>query len=188
MCFKNTLTNQDDEQLVLSFLKGNKACFEVLFDRYLYRIVRYISTLIKDPDEAKDLSQEVFIKVHKALPTYKSSGKFSSWLFTIARRTVIDSQRKKKRAIVFKIRDEELQDIPGETSADEKLVEESVSEILQGINEAHKEILLLRIVEGMSYNKIAEITGQTAGNLRKIVYRTIKKLYPDNDREQTQEN
>jgi RNA polymerase sigma-70 factor (ECF subfamily) len=184
--FKNTLTNQDDDKLVLYFQKGNKACFEVLFDRYLYRIVRYISTFVKDLDEAKDLSQEVFIKVHKALPAYKTSGKFSGWLFTIARRTIIDSQRKKKCAIVFQIRDEELRDIPGETSPDKVLVEESVSEMLQGVDEAHKEILLLRIVEGMSYNEIAEITGQTAGNLRKIVFRTIKKLCPDQEREQEQ--
>lgn len=177
-----TLANLEDDQLILAFQKGNRACFEVLFDRYLIRTVRYVATYVKNMEEAKDISQEVFIKAFKALPAYKPSGKFVSWLFTIARRSVIDFQRKKKRDNVFQIKDEELANLPDESSSSvttEILSSAAAEELLKSLPEAYREILLLRVVEDLSYNEISEITGHTPGNLRKIVHRTIQKLCPD---------
>jgi RNA polymerase sigma-70 factor (ECF subfamily) len=174
-----SLEKLEDDQLVLAFQKGNNKCFEVLFDRYLVRIVRYIAVLVKNMEEAKDISQEVFVKSHKALSSYKPTGKFSSWLFTIARRAVIDFQRKKQREIVFNIKDEilvNLSDSSFDSLPSELLNTCAVDELLAGVPDAHKEILLLKFVEGMSYNEIAKITGRTSGSLRTIVHRTIHKL------------
>ncbi|MBU1105186.1 MAG: sigma-70 family RNA polymerase sigma factor [Candidatus Riflebacteria bacterium] len=168
-----------DEQLVARILRGEKKLFDVLFDRYIERLLRYVVLFLKSDEEARDLTQEIFIKVFRSLDQYKFMGKFERWLFVIARRTLIDQYRKKKlKTFSFDSMDMDESAIPVQEESPDK-----APELLQGLPVRDREILQLRFMENMSYEEISEITGMTQGSLRNVVCRWIRRIQEDNSDE-----
>lgn len=171
--------NTTDEQLISAIIRGDKKLLNILFDRYVKRLLRYTTLFVHSHEEASDLSQEIFVKVFKALDGYKFLGKFESWFFTIARRTIIDQHRKKKlKTFSFDSVGLNESEIPSrEQSQHEEL------EILQTLPAREREILQLRFVEGLSYEEISEITDMNQGSLRNIVWRSVKRMQEVNSDE-----
>jgi len=164
-----------DEQLVARIVRGEKKMLDVLFDRYIERLMRYVVLFVKSQEEAKDITQDILVKIFKALGSYRSSGRFESWFFTIARRTLIDCYRKKKLK-TFSFDSQEIE----EPAAQPQEGPGKAPELLQGLPARDREILQLRFLESLSYEEIAEITGMAPGTLRNVVCRSLKRLQEDN--------
>ncbi|GAB1352705.1 sigma-70 family RNA polymerase sigma factor [Erysipelotrichia bacterium] len=171
--------NLTDEQLVASFLRGEKKMLDVLFDRYIERLLRYITMFLKSSEEARDLAQDIFIKIFQSLENYKFMGKFDRWFFVIARRAMIDLHRKKKlKTFSFNSLGIDESSIPDRGNSTDK-----AQELLQVLPAKDREILQLRFIENLSYEEISEITGMAEGTLRNIVCRSVRRLQENNSDE-----
>lgn len=171
--------NISDEQLVARFLRGEKKVLDVLFDRYVERLLRYVTLFLKSSEEARDLTQDIFIKIFQSLEHFKCMGKFERWVFVIARRTMIDLHRKRKlKTFSFDSLGLDESSIP-----DREKCEARAPELLQGLTARDREILLLRFMENLSYDEISEITGMAEGTLRNIVCRSIRRIQENNSDE-----
>ena len=90
-------TDQNDEQLIAEYLSSEKEeVFRALLNKYTKPVYNFIRQMVRNPTEAEDITQEVFIKVWKNLKKYKLGQNFKTWLFIIAKNSTIDFLRKKK--------------------------------------------------------------------------------------------
>src|SRR5258706_16381313 len=87
----------DDLALVRAAQKGDEQAFRKLVERYQRRVVQLARGMTKDPDEAMDIAQETFVKVHRYLPSFKGDSSFSTWPYRIAMNRCLDAQRRRGR-------------------------------------------------------------------------------------------
>ena len=85
----------DDRALVERAQQGDQAAFRLLVERYQRRVVSHALSMVKDPDEAMDIAQETFVRVHRYLPSFKGDSSFFTWTWRIATNLCLDAARKK---------------------------------------------------------------------------------------------
>ena len=160
-----------DEDLVNSYVGGDKKSFEVLMSKYKDRIFTYIYLKVKNKAIAEDIFQETFIKVINSLKNgkYSHDGKFASWVTRIAHNLTIDFFRKQKqmRTISNSSNDSDI-DVFNNTKFSSPTVEDNmikdqinsdVKRLVDTLPEEQKEIVILRHYVGMSFKEIADYTG-----------------------------
>jgi len=157
---------------------GDTEAFGRLYDIFADRIYRHIYYRTSNIEDARDLTQEVFIKAWQALPRYKR-GKtpFLGWLFTISHNRVIDYYRTKKDYAYLdnKIIMEDCKESP------EKLIEaqfdqQEVRRAILQLPADQQQVILMSFIEGFEYSEIAAALNKTEGNIRVIVHRALKKM------------
>ncbi len=178
-------TNSEDSRLNLEVesivdlaVGGDIEAFGRLYDIFADRIYRHIYYRTSNIEDARDLTQEVFIKAWQALPRYKrSKTPFLGWLFTISHNRVIDYYRTKKD---YAYLDNEIimEDCEG---SPEKLVEakfdqQEVRRAILQLPEKQQQVILMSFIEGFGYSEIAAALNKTEGNIRVIVHRALKKM------------
>src|SRR5438045_4658287 len=87
----------NDRALVRAAQKGDSQAFRALVERYQRRIYQLALGMMKDPDDAMDIAQETFVRVHRYLPSFKGDSSFFTWTYRIATNLCLDAQRKKGR-------------------------------------------------------------------------------------------
>lgn len=167
----------DTISLIVSIQKGQTEDFAKLYELYSQKIYSFVFYKIMDKDTAEDLTSETFMKALNKIKTYDSSkSAFNTWLFNIARNTVIDHFR------VYK-NHEDLNDVwelasldDVESSLDLSLNYEHLHENLKNLSVKNREILMMRFWQDLSYREIAEILGKSEGSVKMQASRTIKTL------------
>ena len=176
---RERLKTLDDADVVASFLEGEERAFQELVARYQTRLLNFIYRTIGDREKAEDLVQEVFIRVYRHIGRFDQSKKFSTWIYTIASNLAKNELRNRSRnpLVLFQtIRknwqddDRPLQFEDSSTRPDDlyrkrhlrALVESSVAQL----PEHHREVFVLRELEGKSYEEIAEITSTNLGTVK----------------------
>ena len=176
---REQLRTLDDSAVVTAFLGGEERAFQELVERYQTRLLNFVFRTIGDREKAEDLVQEVFIRVYRHLHRFDRSKKFSTWIYTIASNLAKNELRNRSRnpLVLFQtIRknwqddDRPLQFEDNTTRPDDlyrkrhlrALVEDSVSQL----PEHHREVFVLRELEGKSYEEIAEITSTNLGTVK----------------------
>lgn len=185
-----------DSELVRLTLQGEEQAYGELIDRYRARIYTFVLRIVKDSEEANDVAQEVFIRVYSSLDKFDPRKNFSSWLLKIAQNLSIDYLRRRKPAMVSI--DEPVETGRGESSIqlpsgdlapDRELEGMEVGEALEiaigGLEPAYRMVIILRHVEGKSYEEIAEILELPLGTVKTCIFRArrilrakLKKLLP----------
>ncbi len=140
---------------------------------YVYRICLRYSL---DEAEAEDLSQDIFVKIHDSLHSFRSDSRISTWIYRIAINYCIDNLRKNKRreelsslldpVVVRNLNDHE----------DSALASIALKNILRQLNPKVRKILFLSCAEGLSYSEIAEVLGMSKAAVAKTVSRSLEKL------------
>jgi RNA polymerase sigma-70 factor (ECF subfamily) len=166
--------NLEDSQLITNVRQDAKA-FDALYHRYLPRLYRYCLQRVSDTQQAEDISAQVFFEVLNGLMNgnYHETGNFAAWLFTIARRRVVDHYRQPEV--------EQLQEshpihpeIPQQVEDfDEK---QQLLTILQSLDEERQELLRLRFAAELHFEEIALIVGRTTAAVKMEIYRTLDQL------------
>ena len=168
-----------DTELVNAFLTGEERSFDVLVDRYQGRLLNFVYRIVGDRERAEDLVQEVFIRVYRHLARFDRSKKFSTWIYTIASNLGKNELRNRSRnplvlftSITQGWEDEERPlefEDPSSRPDDlfrkrhvKELVEQSVAQLPQH----HREVFVLREIEGRSYEEIADITHCNLGTVK----------------------
>jgi len=183
----------DDLTLVQRVRTGDQRAFKLLVERYQRKVYAVAYGMVKDREEARDIAQEAFVKVYKYLEHFKGDASFYTWLYRITVNICIDSLRKKGSAkgddhVEF---DESVRMDVSEAnigalgsrlgtnpqkSALRKELADKISAALQQIPEAHRQILLLREVEGMSYEELARTLQIPKGTVMSRLFHARLKM------------
>jgi RNA polymerase sigma-70 factor, ECF subfamily len=172
--------NLDDEidSLVDKAKSGDMNAFGRLYDIHVDRIYRHIYYRTGKNEDARDLTQEVFIKAWQALPKYrKTQTPFLGWLFTISHNRVIDYYRTHK--VHDTINDELNIEDPGkgpEILTEQLFSQQELKKVILRLPEDQQQVILMYFIEGMEYGEIAAALNKTEGNIRVITHRALKKM------------
>jgi len=185
-----------DSELVEVSQKGDQRAFDELVTRHRGRVYAMIYNMVKNDADAWDLSQVVFVKAWKALPKFKAEAKFTTWIFRIAHNAVYDWMRKKKIVGAGELDDNLLSESQIDQGSvttphvgerpDKALQREElrgkINIAIDSLKPQHKEIVLLREVQGMDYKEIAEILDCSMGTVMSRLYyarQNLQKILKD---------
>jgi RNA polymerase sigma-70 factor, ECF subfamily len=168
---ESELESGDDEQLMALAAGGNKAAFAVLVNRYLPRVTKFCLRFVGKMSVAQELAQEIFLEVWLRRERYRSQGKFTVFLFVMARtrclNRVRDEGRRDRREQVAQ------EDVPGAPSQLDVLLEKErqrrVQTALMGLSLKLREAVLLRFDQGLDYPDVARILGCSESTTRSRV-------------------
>jgi RNA polymerase sigma-70 factor (ECF subfamily) len=162
--------------VVLRCQAGDEAAFAELVERYQSRLRYYLRKMLFGVREPDDVLQEVWLDVFRAIPRLKDAGAFRAWLYRIARDHAFREFR--KRRLNFQPLDQE--ELPVEIGRDEDIfaAEDAarVHSALQKLAAAHREVLVLRFIEDMSYEETASVLGCQIGTVRSRLYYAKRAL------------
>lgn len=168
-----------DEELVLACLGGENAAFDELVGRWNPRIRGAIYRMVGSHEEARDLSQEAFLKAYRALPGFKGEARFSSWLYQIAMNLCRDRLRRSRGrfAVDLETLDAEVARQPrARDSVVAGDVRRRVAEAVAELSPEHREVLVLKEYEGLTFAEIAGTTGLPLSTVKTRLYRALDAL------------
>lgn len=160
-----------DDELLLRVAGGNKEAFLELYDRYRERLFTYCCRMIGDRERAKDAMQESLLKAFQNAGMYQEGTNVAAWLFRLTRNVCIDMIRARKEHDPI----EDLQLPTLEQSSDVMLQEALTSEI-ERLPEIYREAVILRDVQGHSYDEIAKITGTAISTVKFRIFKARDTL------------
>jgi RNA polymerase sigma-70 factor (ECF subfamily) len=178
-----------DESLVAAHLRGDPAAFRELVRRYGDGVLGYLFRMTGNRDQAEDLFQETFKKVHEKARTFRG-GSFKSWLFTIATRVTIDTARRRKRTATISLDQQAdcdddppvLETVTSRDAADpaEEAVrqeqKEQVRRAIESLPVGQRAALVLAYYQQLSYQEVAETLGCSVGAVKTQMSRALAKL------------
>lgn len=175
-----------DEELIIEFQKEKVEAFNELVIRYKDKLVNFLFRYTGDRDEAEDLAQDAFIKLYRSKHLYKEIAKFSTWFYTIAINTAKTDARKKSRYNALSISDydpenEKDYEIPANVQSPDEYANAGIEnyyiqKAIDSLDESFKEVIILRDIEDMDYEEIAEVTGLPLGTVKSRINRGREKL------------
>ena len=181
----------DDATLVKRCREGDRAAFRVLVERYQRRAYSQAYGMLKNREDALDVSQEAFVKVFRYLDQFKGDSSFYTWLFRIVGNLCTDALRKRtsQGGEALELDEELLEDgrgsmstLSGRLDADPQRnalraeLGEQLERALEQVPPKHREILLLREVEGMSYEDLARVLAIPKGTVMSRLYHARIKV------------
>ena len=177
------MSNQaSDKKLVERVQKGDKGAFDLLVLKYQHKIVNLIMRYVRDPELALDIAQEAFIKAYRALPRFRGDSAFYTWMYRIAVNTAknhLAAQRRRPMDVELDLQDPEQYDLHAklkETDTPEGValsdeLQETVERAIAALPEDLRTAIILRELEGMSYEEIAETMECPVGTVRSRIFR-----------------
>jgi RNA polymerase sigma-70 factor (ECF subfamily) len=182
------MTPDDDRQLVDEARRGDANAFRALVQRYQRRAFAVALGMVHDPDDARDITQEAFLKVHKNLGTFEGDAQFFTWMYRIVMNLCIDLLRKKRgEKVTFddtRAHDEDddtgiaprrLGFDPQQALSDQEL-RKRIQAALAELSAPHRAVLLMREVEGLSYQEMAKLAGVSIGTIMSRLFHARKKM------------
>ena len=171
-----------DAQLVRRVQKGEKGAFDLLVLKYQHKIVNLVMRYVRDADLALDISQEAFLKAYRALPRFRGDSAFYTWLYRIAVNTAknhLAAQRRRPMDVELDLQDPEQYDMhanlkdmdtpEGVSMSDE--LSEAVVKAIETLPDDLRIAIVLRELDGMSYEEIAETMECPIGTVRSRIFR-----------------
>lgn len=179
--------DDNDLQLVQRVQRGDKSAFDLLVLKYQHRILKLVSRFISDAAEAQDVAQETFLKAYRALPSFRGDSAFYTWLYRIAINTAknaLVSDRRRPVDFDLDLQDPEqyerharLKDV--ETPEGVLLTEEIrkvVERAMQQLPDDLRTAIVLREIEGLSYEEIAQAMDCPVGTVRSRIFRAREAI------------
>lgn len=171
-----------DKELVKRVQKGDKGAFDVLVLKYEHKIVNLVMRYVRDPETALDITQEAFIKAYRALPRFRGDSAFYTWLYRIAVNTAknhLAAQRRRPTDIELDLQDPEQYglhaklketDTPEAVSLSHEL-QDTLERAIAALPEDLRTAIILRELDGMSYEEIAQTMDCPVGTVRSRIFR-----------------
>lgn len=173
-----------EEELILKAQQGDEDAFAQLLDIHQGKVYGLTLRLTGSPEDAMELTQETFFNAWRGLPSFHRDSKFSTWLYRLATNVTIDFLRKEKRrrnlaVSSLSVEDEDDQrvlDVPDhrftpQSEAERRELQEAVHRGLTRLSEEHRQVLVLRELNGLSYGEIAQTLGIEEGTVKSRISR-----------------
>lgn len=168
-----------DDELMLSLGRGENASLSELVNRYQRPLVGYLTGIINDVERARDLSQETFLRVYRHASGYRTTSRFTTWLYHIARNVARDELRTRKRRPHLACGDDRrLAEAPGRAVNISEAVarKEAVLAALSELSDRDQTLLVMRDIKGHSYDEIAAATGLPLGTVKSGLSRARQRF------------
>lgn len=175
------MTINNDQLYIDKVLDGDTNAFAYLVDKYKDMVFTLALKIVKDREEAEEVSQDSFIKAFKSLPKFKGDSKFSTWLYKIAYNNCMDAVKKKARRYnvteIDEVVENKLESIENtlETIEREERAE-LLKECLEYLPEDEKSVLWLFYFKELSLKEIIEVTSMSEANVKVKLHRARKRL------------
>ncbi|MFO0849144.1 MAG: sigma-70 family RNA polymerase sigma factor [Gemmataceae bacterium] len=177
--------NQDDRRLIADTLAGRTAAYGDLVRRYQDRLFNTVVRVVDNPDDAHDIVQETFVSAYVSLGSFKGESEFYTWLYRIAFNTAVSWRRKRRPMVSLDAgRDVDSPAHPQDCSdvADPGATLERTEEAtrlrtaLARLSPEHREVLVLKDIDGLKYEEIADVAGIPIGTVRSRIHRARLEL------------
>ena len=181
------MTREQEAQIVRRVLQGDVNAFEKLVTEYEKAVYAIALRMTGNAEDAADMTQETFIKAYNSLQSFRGDSKFSVWLYRIASNVCLDflRSRSRKPTASLSVEDDEGEetelDIADESQSPEQLLErgltrDAVRRGLEALPPDYRQILLLREIQGLSYEEIADTLSIEVGTVKSRIFRARKRL------------
>ena len=183
-----THTDDTDSVLIIRVIDGDGSAYRPLVERYQNRVHSMVYGMVRNPEDARDITQNAFIKAYQNLTSFRTDSSFYTWLYRIAMNLAIDHCRKTRRrrttgfdeAIAARDEDGAILEVHHEDSPQRALVRKQLKQriflALEELSEDQREVVLLREVEGFSYKKIADLMDIPEGTVMSRLFYARKRL------------
>jgi RNA polymerase sigma-70 factor, ECF subfamily len=179
--------DDNDQQLVQRVQKGDKSAFDLLVLKYQHRVLKLVGRFVSDAAEAQDVAQDAFLKAYRALPSFRGDSAFYTWLYRIAINTAknaLVSNRRRPVDFDLDLQDPEQYDRHArlkevDTPEGVLLTEEIrtvVERAMEQLPEDLRTAIVLREIEGLSYEEIAEAMDCPVGTVRSRIFRAREAI------------
>jgi RNA polymerase sigma-70 factor (ECF subfamily) len=178
----------NENDLVKKAKNGDVEAFERLVEGYQKKVFNIAYRMLGNYDDASELAQEALIKIYKSLKSFKEESQLSTWIYRITTNVCLDELRKRKnKAVVYideKIRSEDdeitrqvedKQPTP-EQRAEQNEVKKAINNAIQSLSQDYKIVIILRDIQGLSYDEIAEILKCPTGTVKSRINRARQSL------------
>jgi RNA polymerase sigma-70 factor, ECF subfamily len=180
----------DDRELVARAQKGDRAAFRGLFERYSRRAYSLAFGVVRNPDDALDVVQDAFIKAHRHLDKFEGQASFYTWLYRIVMNLAIDHLRKNRRQKTVDFSDTSMDEgglgeeslipriiggNPGRALMD-KEIRDRIATALDELSDNHRAVLVMRELEGLSYEEMAQAMGCSKGTIMSRLFHARKNM------------
>lgn len=183
---KRKIILDDDQVLIKKIRKGNKAAFEELMRKYNRKIFNFVIRMVRNDEVAVELTQDFFIKIYTVIDKYNFEYKFSTWAYRICYNLVIDHIRKNQIQIESLDNDTVSQkeivssenyvkDVGFRILSDEE-VKTHLWKLVDGIPLKFREVILLRYIQELKYEEIADISGLPVGTVKNRIFKAKEIL------------
>ncbi len=177
----------EDLALVKRVQQGDRSAFDLLVMKYQHKIVKLIMRYVRDPTEALDVAQEAFIKAYRAAPSFRGDSAFYTWLYRIAINTAknhlvaarrrpldydLDLQETEHYEVHAKLKDVDTPE--GLVLTDE--IRQTVNQAIEELPEELRTAIMLREMEGMTYEEIAQTMECPVGTVRSRIFRAREAI------------
>ncbi|HUJ74442.1 MAG TPA: sigma-70 family RNA polymerase sigma factor [bacterium] len=184
-------SHQRDHELIAAFKGGDRAAFSELVLKYETRVYNHCLRMVNDEEESQDLTQEVFLKVYRNIRNYEHTYAFYTWLYRITVNCCIDYLRKKRRHAQEVSLTPPADDDPGEAGREHSIPDETfvpdkqylnrelssvLNQAIGQLSEKLRAIIVLKEIEGFSYEEIAEILNCSRGTVKSRLFRARERL------------
>jgi RNA polymerase sigma-70 factor (ECF subfamily) len=169
----------DESDLIRRFKQGDHSAFEAIVRKYQDRIYNLCRYMLRDPRDAQDAAQDVFLKAYRALKGFMPDSSLYTWFYRIAVNTCLDYKRRRHREA---LRNEPLaEDLPSheplpEQHYESREVTETIQLALQKLPEKLRVVIVLREIEGCSYEEISQILRTSVGTVKSRISRARVEL------------
>ncbi len=175
------LTELSDEDLIKEFQESNTLeAYEILVRRYKDPLMNFVYRFTGDRDVSSDIVQDTMIKFYMNKDSYRSFAKFSTWIYTIAGNLAKNELKRRKRRKIFSLENDDdersiqIADkniIEPDKAADSQIKNEIIQKALLKVKDVYRDVVVLRDIQELSYEEIAEITGLSLGTVKSRINR-----------------
>ncbi|KAA3610631.1 MAG: RNA polymerase subunit sigma-24 [Calditrichaeota bacterium] len=174
-----------DEDLITRFQQGDIYAFDLIVKRYKQQLLNFVFRFLNNREQAEDVVQETFLRVYRKRHAYKQVAKFSTWIYTIAGNLARTELRKRKRRKLFSLSDIGMEEKDYEIASDEfnpekytntVMYEAIIQREIDSLSAKFREVIVLRDIQGLAYEEIAEIINVPLGTVKSRVNRARLRL------------
>jgi RNA polymerase sigma-70 factor (ECF subfamily) len=171
---------EEQSNLVLACHKGDTAAFGKLYEHFVEPIYNFIYYKTHHKETAEDLTSQTFFKAYDSIKKCDpAQGTFSSWVYRIARNTVVDHYRTKKHHSDIEDAFDLSDGKNGESDVHNRIELAKVTTYLQGLSSEQRDIVILRLWQELSFSEIAAIMNKSEASCKMMLSRTLDKLRSD---------
>ncbi len=170
---------RDEKNLITKAQKGDHHAFEELVEPLLNRIYNHACRMMNNAEDGADMAQEALVKAFLNIGKFRNDSSFSTWIFRITHNVCLDEIRKRKKVVILPVDEQPhtaSRDPKPEEIYESKEAQSAVFKALNKLSDAHKTVILLRDVEGYSYEEIAQITNTSIGTVKSRISRGRTQL------------
>ncbi len=182
----------DDRELVDAARAGDRGAFRILFERYQRRAYALAYGVVRNADDALDIVQDAFIKAHRYLDKFEGSSSFYTWLYRIVMNLSIDHIRKNKRSKSVEFSDLTVKEDDARVGEDDliprilggnpgralmdKQIRARIEEALSELSDNHRAVLVMRELEGLSYEEMAQVMSCSKGTIMSRLFHARRNM------------